>query len=324
MTGRVWRKIALGIIGVQLFVIPLTAYPRTLEAERRFHIIHRIRIHNQVSSAYEISARIATINWVTHPSYQVITDIKSNPAVHWRRDGEYIEIAIDRLDPAEQRVYEVQTTIHHATVFDDPLNLESYNENLSRFAHFLSAEEGMPVGDPILKRINSSIFANNDTPKTKARKIFAYVNHNLTYKLDKSRKADVFNALRSGWGRCEDFAMVFVALCRTAGIPSRLVTGFRINPAELNDANYIDITENLHMWAEIYLPGTGWVSVEPTYDSRVNGEKNIDYRFFAGFYPNDLHIYLWYGRKSWNIRYKYDGVEPRIQGEETYLIKPLP
>ena len=46
---------------------------------------------------------------------------------------------------------------------------------------------------------------------------------------------------------------MFVALCRTAGIPSRTVAGFA------NGAN------NWHVWAEFHVAGAGWIPVDPSF-----------------------------------------------------------
>ncbi|MCX7832125.1 MAG: transglutaminaseTgpA domain-containing protein [Actinobacteria bacterium] len=65
-------------------------------------------------------------------------------------------------------------------------------------------------------------------------------------------------------GYCEHFASAFVVLCRAIGIPSRLVTGYTegdFNPF----TGYYEIKEKHgHAWAEVYINGMGWISVDPT------------------------------------------------------------
>ena len=53
-------------------------------------------------------------------------------------------------------------------------------------------------------------------------------------------------------GSCADFAHVFLALCRMAGLPARYVAGY--NPAE----------GQLHAWAEV-LVGQSWHAFDPTH-----------------------------------------------------------
>ncbi len=64
-----------------------------------------------------------------------------------------------------------------------------------------------------------------------------------------------------GW--CEHFAGSFTLLCRTAGIPARVVAGFA--GAYWNDyEDYLIVNNsNAHAWVEIYLDGY-WVRYDPT------------------------------------------------------------
>ncbi len=59
-------------------------------------------------------------------------------------------------------------------------------------------------------------------------------------------------------GKCADISSVFIAVARAAGVPSREVFGLRLGnkPGQ-------DLTGGYHCWAEFYLPGTGWVPVDP-------------------------------------------------------------
>ena len=65
-------------------------------------------------------------------------------------------------------------------------------------------------------------------------------------------------------GFCEHYAAAFVTLMRAAGVPARLVTGYQggeRNPV----ADYLIVRQsNAHAWAEVWLPGEGWVRVDPT------------------------------------------------------------
>ena len=69
---------------------------------------------------------------------------------------------------------------------------------------------------------------------------------------------DVEATLSSRAGKCADIGSLFVALARAAGVPAREVFGLR-----LGRPGQVDISEGHHCWAEFYLPGTGWVPVDP-------------------------------------------------------------
>jgi transglutaminase-like putative cysteine protease len=71
----------------------------------------------------------------------------------------------------------------------------------------------------------------------------------------------LFNTKR---GFCEHYASSFVYLMRAAGMPARVVTGYQggdVNPV----GNYLIVRQSdAHAWAEVWLPGRGWVRVDPT------------------------------------------------------------
>ncbi|WP_127090780.1 transglutaminase family protein [Aquabacter cavernae] len=68
-------------------------------------------------------------------------------------------------------------------------------------------------------------------------------------------------------GTCRDFALLFIETVRELGFAARFVTGYLYTPhLDLN----IDHSEEIrgagatHAWAEVYLPGAGWVDFDPT------------------------------------------------------------
>ena len=65
-------------------------------------------------------------------------------------------------------------------------------------------------------------------------------------------------------GFCEHFASSFVFFMRAAGIPARVVVGYQggeYNPLE----NYFAVRQReAHAWSEVWLPGRGWVRIDPT------------------------------------------------------------
>lgn len=65
-------------------------------------------------------------------------------------------------------------------------------------------------------------------------------------------------------GFCEHYAASFVVLMRAAGIPARVVTGYQ--GGEFNGvSDYMVVRQSdAHAWAEVFLPATGWVRVDPT------------------------------------------------------------
>jgi len=80
---------------------------------------------------------------------------------------------------------------------------------------------------------------------------------------------DVCELLKNLRGKCVDFSSVFVALSRSVGIPAREILGTRV-------AKDGDITGAYHCRAEFYLPGYGWVPVDPSDVAKLMLKENLE------------------------------------------------
>ena len=106
--------------------------------------------------------------------------------------------------------------------------------------------------------------------------IFGYVTENISY--DKELAKNVKNGLtgytpdpdrtlKNGKGICFDYASLMTAMCRSQGIPSRIVVGYA--------------KENIyHAWNEIYTEETGWIT--PELFLKNKGYNIADATFYSG------------------------------------------
>jgi transglutaminase-like putative cysteine protease len=76
---------------------------------------------------------------------------------------------------------------------------------------------------------------------------------------------DLDAILRHERGHCGHQMMVFEAMCARAGIPTRPVVGLNLNtPGGVGDLHTIRPDfQNQHTWVQIYLPGSGWIEIDP-------------------------------------------------------------
>jgi len=77
--------------------------------------------------------------------------------------------------------------------------------------------------------------------------------------------------LDHAWGSCRDFAVLFAEAARSLGFGARIVSGYLYNPDQsLTGSAGAGST---HAWAEVYLPGAGWITFDPT--NRSVGGANL-------------------------------------------------
>lgn len=71
--------------------------------------------------------------------------------------------------------------------------------------------------------------------------------------------------LDRGWGSCRDFAVLFIEAARSLGFGARIVSGYLYSPEQ----NIVGFTGegSTHAWAEVCVPGAGWITFDPTHRS---------------------------------------------------------
>ena len=77
--------------------------------------------------------------------------------------------------------------------------------------------------------------------------------------------------LDRGWGSCRDFAVLFAEAARKLGFGARIVSGYLHDP----NRDQVGSAEagTTHAWAEVFVPGAGWITFDPT--NRSVGGGNV-------------------------------------------------
>jgi protein-glutamine gamma-glutamyltransferase len=152
----------------------------------------------------------------------------------------------------------------------------------------------LPRLDPRIPPLARQITARAKTPYDKTVAIEVYLRTRFAYTLELTGKPGddplAHFLFETRAGHCEYFASAMAVMLRILGIPSREVNGFL--PGEYNDlgGDYIVRASDAHSWVEVYFPGSGWLSFDPTPSSSDS---------HAGLFSR-LNQYMDWMQLTWN------------------------
>jgi hypothetical protein len=115
--------------------------------------------------------------------------------------------------------------------------------------------------DPIVDEIKKS-----HTPAKAALEFCKWVTEHIKYDASVPYDPrDLAAILTHQKGHCGHQMTTFDAMCTRAGIPTRTVVGLNLNtPDGIGPLHEIRPDfQNQHTWSQIYLPGSGWVEIDP-------------------------------------------------------------
>ena len=121
---------------------------------------------------------------------------------------------------------------------------------------YLVDEDKYRIEDPRIRKAVAEAVGDETNPYWIMRNIHKHIRERMHYEL-----AGGWNVaprvLERGNGSCSEYTFVFIAMCRAAGVPARYVGSLVIRGDEAS------ADEVFHRWSQVYLPGYGWVHVDP-------------------------------------------------------------
>lgn len=140
---------------------------------------------------------------------------------------------------------------------------------------YLRSSLAVPASNARIHELASSIMETMNDPQDRIQAILSWIGEYI-----EKEPVDVFSALDvldKGKAECQGHAMLYAALARASGIPTRVVNGI-VYSAEHGGFLY-------HTWAESCV-GDAWISVDPTFAQARADATHI--KIVEGEAPEDL------------------------------------
>lgn len=215
---------------------------------------------------------------------KLISSSPANVTVAPNADGEthitgapqrtvYLEQRV--TDPSKPMTFEIEfeyTSSAYYRKLDDELASPALAGG--DFAPYLSERAPHIVFTPEIRNAVAQAIVAETNPLTKARRIFHFIDKEIRYHGEEEYSTiDSFaqKAITRRKGDCGVQAMLFVTMCRIAGIPARWQSGWQTKPGE----------ENMHDWSEIYVAPWGWIPVDASNGLQQSDDSKIR-EFYLG------------------------------------------
>ncbi|MCB2180630.1 MAG: transglutaminase domain-containing protein [Desulfobulbaceae bacterium] len=266
--------------------------------------------------------------WIPYPVSDKYQDISN---VHL--SGDYVEAAIytDKVfktpmiyarwkKSAKSRKLNFSCDITRQERLDKDLPPWETQWDPADYAPYLTATTLAPIDGPV-KALADEITAGKGTVQAKARAIYDWICENMFRDPETNGcgSGDVCSLLLTRGGKCADIHSVFVALARAAGVPSREVFGIR--QGKKGDT---DVTTWEHCWAEFYLPGYGWVVVDPGDVRKMMLKEKLS---LEDAKTTEYRQYFWGGADPYRVKLgigrDLNLTPPQHGGTVNYLMYPF-
>ena len=204
-------------------------------------------------------------------------------------DNNYQKIVLEKLDPEPLDVV-VDSDNNFVARYKLPARgtlsvvaegfVEVFHKPFRNIYNPLTAEEKSSYVQPQRYWETDNGFIKDKANELKTpEKIYEFVVNFLSYSQDRLNQPEIFRkgaqsaVATPNDAVCMEFADLFIAIARAAGIPSREVTGFAYTQNERLRPLSLTLNEGdlLHAWPEYWDDEKGWVQIDPTWGSTSGG-----------------------------------------------------
>ncbi len=248
----------------------------------RYHLVHVTEFHydGPVSESYnEVRLRPLHDEKQSCLSFQLATSPRSRSIVYRDSFGNWVH-QFNVLQEHRSLIVEAESVVlaHDAVANGTrPLKLSEFDLQAREFCEehfdFLAPTSYVPRLPQLRDLLEVSEQAGGDSVEGFARAASQLIHERFRYVKGATHvHSSIKDALDLGAGVCQDFAHVLLGLVRMRGLPGRYVSGYLVPPqtAEPN-ARVEEVIggQASHAWTEVYVPGTGWIALDPTLGAPV-------------------------------------------------------
>jgi uncharacterized protein (DUF2126 family)/transglutaminase-like putative cysteine protease len=254
----------------------------------------RIALHHKTVYKYDrpvtLSPQIVRLRPAPHSRTPVTSySLRIEPKDHfinWQQDphGNFLARLVF---PKQTREFSLEVSLAAEMTVINPFDffLEPYAEKYPFRYEPLEQRELRPFLEPLpLEPLLEKYLESLDRRETRITDFLVALNQRLQREIRYVIRMEPGvqtpdETLRLATGSCRDSGWLLVQILRRLGLAARFVSGYLIQlkpdmkPLEGPSGPNEDFTD-LHAWAEVYLPGAGWIGLDPT-SGLLAGEGHI-------------------------------------------------
>ncbi len=193
---------------------------------------------------------------------QSLSILRATPSPHIEIKSEGNTHALTRIPELDtEEVFESKMIVEYAVEaksfeLDQKSVLRDPDNSLSDFCKHRKYWE---TKDPLIKRTAEKIRRSSDTTETYLSGVFSWIRDKVKLREPQQTRLGAAHAIRTLSGDCDEISDLFIALCRSAGIPSRRVAGVFYH-GHASEGRLFE----WHAWAEANLGGDIWIPFDPS------------------------------------------------------------
>lgn len=243
----------------------------------RYHLLHatEFRYDGPVSESYN-EVRLRPIHDETQSclSFRILTDPVSRGTSYRDAFGNWVH-QFNILPEHRHLKIEAESVVlaHDAPVpqFNGMKlsELESHREELEeQFLDFVAPTAYVPHLPQLDELAEAAARAGDGTISGFVHAASHLIHERFRYVKGATHvNSSIQDSLSHGAGVCQDFAHILLGVVRKRGLPARYVSGYLVpESAASPDSKLQEVIGGYasHAWAEVYLPDSGWIGLDPT------------------------------------------------------------